>query len=291
MTNAVHGVLKGHMDDLAGHHLVLKIFKESWTGDMYMRVDRAPLVAISYYLTPADTAADPAVQMYLESLSSASTVEKQQRSGMDATTIASLASGWLYNLAGTMRLEQSVYRVDDLYPKSQLLSALLESRKWSCPLRRLSFWSKVTRDFSPLVPSPARTDKIFGEPSGRNMLHGTRSHPTQLFASMYDRLANVLTSNGFCFCVDWQDCQVAGTNGTCSLLDTVRSMYDGKFRETRLLTRNDRVCTKQLDWPFFGGRMRDTMVSPGRYSAGQTSTEDDTDTCNVFDRLPPFQYR
>jgi hypothetical protein len=40
------------------------------------------------------------------------------------------------------------------------------------------------------------------------MLHGTRSHPTQLFADLYDRLANVMTSNGFCFCVNALDCQV-----------------------------------------------------------------------------------
>jgi hypothetical protein len=29
-------------------------------------------------------------------------------------------------------------------------------------------------------------------------------------------------------------------------------MYDRKFRTTQLLTQNDRVCTRQLDWPFVG---------------------------------------
>lgn len=121
------------------------------------------------------------------------------------------------------------------------------------------------------------------------MLHGTRSHPTQLFSTLYDKLANVLTSNGFCFCVDSRDCQATGS-GTCSLLDTVRSMYDSKFRTTKLLTQSNSVCTQQLDWPFAGGLMRDLMTSQSRYD-GQNATETAAGTCNVFDRLPPFQYR
>ena len=74
------------------------------------------------------------------------------------------------------------------------------------------------------------------------MLFGTRSHPTQRFASLYGKLADVDTSNGFCFCVDSEDCRVSGTVGECTLLDTIRSMYDGKFRTAKLLTQNDQVC-------------------------------------------------
>ena len=73
------------------------------------------------------------------------------------------------------------------------------------------------------------------------MLHGTRSHPTQAFASLYGKLADVDTSNGFCFCVDSVDCMVEGSAGECTLLDTIRSMYDGRFRAAKLLTQNDQV--------------------------------------------------
>lgn len=44
------------------------------------------------------------------------------------------------------------------------------------------------------------------------MLHGTRSHPTQIFSSLFNRLANVLTTNGFCYCVDPLDCQILHTD-------------------------------------------------------------------------------
>ena len=250
LARQVHAVLRGDAGDLAGHHLVLKVSQDSWTGSKYMRVDRAPLVAID--MLADDGAADPAVHLYSESLRSTN------------TTWGNL-DGWLYNLAGVMRLEQSLHRVDELYPISP--ANLQHSTRWSCPLRRLSFWSKVTREFSPLVPSPMRAARLFGDEE-RNMLHGMRSHPTQLFGSLYDKLANVVTSNGFCYCVSWWDCQVASTdavNKDCGLLETIRSMYDGKFRTARqLANKQDAVCMQQLDWPFVGGEMRDGMASAPR---------------------------
>jgi len=194
-----------------------------------------------------------------------------------------------------MKTEQIVHRIDQLYPERALAQ---HSSRWSCPLRRMSFWSKVTQGFSPLVPSPARSARLFGR-AELNMLYGTRSHPTQLFNSLYDKLANVVTSNGFCYCVTWTDCQVlsSSSTGDCTLLDTIRSMYDQTLRTSRLLvagSRNDSVCTMQLDWPFAGGTMRDGSVSPERYSSPpgvQVPTEGSGNTCNVLDRLPPFQYR
>jgi len=182
--------------------------------------------------------------------------------------------------------------VDELYPRQ---ASSQHSSRWSCPLRRLSFWSKVDKAFSPLVPSPSRSARLFGGPE-HNMIHGTRSHPTQLFESLYDKLANVVTSNGFCFCVSWKDCQVASNIATaaknCTLLETIRSMYDGKYRTTQLLaSASDSVCTQQLDWPFVGGLMRDGSLSTARYPSSQVPTETTSGTCNVLDRIPPFQYR
>jgi len=80
-------VLRGHGDDLAGHHLILKISKEAWSGARYMRVDRAPL-AVSPL--SAKTSTDPAVDTYLRG------------AGSLATTWGIL-DGWLYNLRGSMR--------------------------------------------------------------------------------------------------------------------------------------------------------------------------------------------
>ncbi len=75
-------------------------------------------------------------------------------------------------------------------------------------------------------------------------------------------------------------------------MDTIRSMYDGKYRTTRLLaSASDSVCTQQLDWPFVGGVMRDGSLSGERYSSLQVPTETLGCTCNVLDRIPPFQYR
>ncbi len=72
-------------------------------------------------------------------------------------------------------------------------------------------------------------------------------------------------------------------------------MYDRRFRTVKLLTQTDPVCTQQLDWPFIGGKMRDGSVSLPRYDGQQQEqqqvpTESETNTCNVLDRLPMFQY-
>lgn len=288
-------VLRGHLDDLAGHHVVLKVAEDSTyssTGfNQFMRVDRAPLLATRATMIDSN-GDDPAVRVYMDSMPSSS-------KGVSKSTTWGVLDGWLRNLASNMRVEQAVHRVDELHPTAEG-SGGGGSRDWSCPLKRLSFWTKVSRSFSPLVPSPARSARLFGNEK-RNMLHGTRSHPTQKFASLYDRLADVSTSNGFCYCVDVEDCMVPssaasqGSNQTCTLLDTIRSMYDGKFRSARLLTQNDPICTQQLDWPFVGGTMRDGSVSPPRYGdfAGSQvpTTTTAGETCNVIDRLPVFQYR
>ena len=89
------------------------------------------------------------------------------------------------------------------------------------------------------------------------MLFGTRSHPTQLFGSLYSKLADIDTSNGFCFCVDSEDCMVGGNaeGQPCTLLDTIRSMYDSKFRTAKLLTQNDQVPCQ-----FFHDRIPEVMT-------------------------------
>jgi hypothetical protein len=43
-----------------------------------------------------------------------------------------------------------------------------------------------------------RAALLFGD-AERNMLHGTRLHPTKVFGSLYDKLANVVTSNSSCY--------------------------------------------------------------------------------------------
>lgn len=264
----MHSILRGSLDDLAGDHVVLKVAKDENTLQPFMYVDRTPLASnLQVDNTSSTNSQDPIETMFVLSKLS------QRQTGGNR--------GWLYNLESEMRAEQPV--VDRLYPLSTAGSGT--GNRWACPLLRFAFWSKVVEDFSPLAPSPIRAARIFGEDSGRNMLRGTRSHPTQLFASLYDRLANVLTSNGFCYCVNPVDCQVLhsdAANADCSLLETIRSLYDQRYRRIRLLSRGGSSCGQQLDWPFEAGWMRDKSPNGGRNRP--------SDACNVLDRLPPFRY-
>jgi hypothetical protein len=319
VADEVQAVLRSNPEDIAGHHVVLKVARDDsfYTSSedlprgfiYHMWVDKVPLAAgagkaVLDTFSPADSD-DAATRLFKASRAS-------------TLPTSGVQQGWLRNLASRMRADQLLSGADRLHPApapstssasaaaaaaaassaSASTTTTAAATKWSCPLRRLSFWTQVTTSFSPLAPNPGRTARIFGN-SARRMTHGTRSHPTQEFDSLYNALADVSTSNGFCFCVDWRDCQVASSSASassgsspCTLLETVRSMYDQKFRTVKLLTGNDQVCTMQLDWPFVGGRMRDGSVSDSRHSAPQQQPTDAAKgTCSVLDRLPPFQYR
>ena len=269
----LHAVLRSHEDDLAGHHIVFKLEEDSFTGEPQMRIDKLPLVSQSATLD--DSQADRDDIDPAENLFQASKLSFLPSSGNQ---------GWLQNLEGTMRSEQT--KVDTLYPLSSSSSSdEQQGGDWSCPLLRVAFWSQVTEGFSPLVPSPVRAARLFGT-SQYNMLYGTRSHPTQEFRSLFSRLGNVHTSNGFCYCLNPAQCQVLHSsteNKECTLLETIRSLYDQKLRTAKVLTTPEDACKDQLDWPFEPGFMRDKSINFGRNDASQQ--------CNVLDRLPLFQYR
>ncbi len=270
----VHSVLRGNLDDIAGHHIVFKVSNDTNTMEPFMHVDRLPLASMIANSTGSQ---DPVELAYAFSI-----VSSRKTGGN---------FGWLHNLESEMKGEQQL--ADLLYPTNQQSeddgnSSSSIEKDWACPLMRFAFWSKVVQDFSPLSPSPVRTARIFGEASGRNMLRGTRSHPTQTFISLYPILANIMTSNGFFYCTDIKDCQILHTdnaNKECTLLETIRSMYDQKHRPIRILRNpsTSPVCMQQLDWPFEAGFMRDGMPNLGM--------NDRSKQCSVLERLPPFKYR
>ncbi len=147
-------VLKSHLDDLGGHHIVMKVnssttYFESTGFNTYMHVDRTPLTAYP----PVDearssSADDPAAGVW-------------KHSKLSILTTWENVNGWLRNLESTMRAEQIVHRVDALHPVNSG-GATNRNTHWSCPLKRLSFWTKVSTGFSPLVPSPPRSARLFG---------------------------------------------------------------------------------------------------------------------------------
>lgn len=130
--NFQHGIIKQNKFELGGHHIVLKV-KLDAKNVPYMMVDRTPL-------TSPHTTNEK--EIWNSSLFSQDTHGN---------------TGWLRNLEPIMRSEKS--RMDILYPFHQPGQS---NKKWSCPLRRIAFWSRVVDDdvFSPLVPSPPRSVPI-----------------------------------------------------------------------------------------------------------------------------------
>ena len=254
LLSEMHALLKQSENDLGGHHVVFKISRDEKTKRVYMYVDRTPLALI-------DTTDKTASDVFEESTNARSTHGE---------------FGWRRNLETTMVNEAAEY--DALYPDRSAIS-----NEWSCPLRRFAFWTPLPRTtgFNPLAPSPRRTQRLFAGDQ-KKMTYGTRSHPTQKVASI-ENLRTVYTSNGFCFCNTFAECQKKESAGTdCTLRDTIKSLYDQEYRRVELLLSDTNICTKQLDWPFTKGITRDGMEVPARHQ--------DKQDCNVIDRLPPFLY-
>jgi hypothetical protein len=266
---SLHGILKQSLDDIGGHHLVLVLEQNRDDSDRpHMFVEKTPLA----YERDMDLSRNDRVVLAEEQLLTMS--------------VKSLPTGdWLADLAAVMRSEQVI--ADRLYP----IDTKVVSHKWSCPLRRLAFWSKVVDNeiFSPLVPSPVRSARLFG--NNLNMNFKTRSHPTMTFSSASDRMSDVYTSNGFCFCVDSVLKCAQTESKDCGIKQTIRSLHDHHTRPVRTIRPiSTPTCVDQLDWPYERGTLRDGTVMHARNSDSKRMSENKR-TCDVTDRLPPFWYR
>lgn len=242
--------------ELGGTHLVLKVTKNA-KGVPVMFVDKAPLACFN-----------------------CTTPQSRVKNSMSSNKTHGLF-GWLKNLRVNILAEEAT--IDLLYPIAK------PSNVWSCPLRRIAFYSKVVDepDFSPLVPNPLRAARLFNWDTN-TMNFNSRSHPTQKHDTLR-RLPDIFTVNGFCMCPyvgagtpTASNCQFESTDLNCGYQATLSSIYDQQWRDwTVKKIPLDTKCTDQLDWPYENGTMRDSTTK----RVGQKST------CDVTDRLPKFKFR
>lgn len=267
--DVLYSILHSHPNEVGGHHIVMRVLTDDTSALMpitYLSLERVPLTS---KMQSAGARAD-----YLWSMQS-----KPVR-GED---------GWLRNLRYAMALESKTL-IDPLYPQQ----GQKDNRHWSCPLRRISFWSgNITAldTFSPLTPDPLRAGRMFNNvedgvtQEGVSMNFYGRSHPTQLHVSLASKLPHLFTSNGFCICPNsLTGCVVgSGNSGVCSLPDTIKSLVRSEWRQVTVKGSTS-ACKQQLDWPLESGDMRDGTPK-------QSYLNSPTATCDVTSRIPPFQYR
>lgn len=139
----MHAVLKQSLEDLGGHHVIFKTSIDPETLEPFMHIDRVPLTAAP--INAKGSKPDPALFVYDSVFESFSTHGE---------------FGWRSNLQANMVRETEDIR--PLYPISTSDGDANQNRKWSCPLRRMAFWTKVVSDFNPVVPSPIRASRLFG---------------------------------------------------------------------------------------------------------------------------------
>jgi len=154
-------------------------------------------------------------------------------------------------------------RIKTMYPNSICAT-------WDCPLRRRAFYmgrkQNKNHPFRPLIPDPLRTRILFG----------SNVHPTQAstpISETTDATAPTLgiffTSNGFCACM----------TPPCIACKSDEDALTGIWQTAKTTPSG---CTKQMDWPYPGGTLRDTSSYAGNL---------DRFTCGILDRLPEFKYR
>ena len=173
----------------------------------------------------------------------------------------------------------------------------------SCPLQRWAFYSGNYTTFSPVIPSPRRSQHLFWR-MNRAML----AHPTMRQTTNGEYLGDYTTGNGFCACpvvpdIEQSQCLVpvgkavfytTDVTEACSLKDTVNAlMATGRYYKSYVYQPRDgnqrpKVCTMQMDWPNVDGVMRDGSPFTAPWDKASSTIDK---KCHVLDRLRPFQYR
>jgi hypothetical protein len=115
---------------------------------------------------------------------------------------------------------------------------------WSCPLRRFAFYQNHA-----MIPEPRRAYQIYGAINNYSYLH-----PMQESVPIGDRIGKYTTHNGYCFCPITSRCFTnasSKTEGKCTLLGTLRSLYSNTFTSVLVLSpdRTDHDTSYYMDWP------------------------------------------
>ena len=168
------------------------------------------------------------------------------------------------------------------------------SSGWDCPIRRTAFYGANLDTFTPAMPSPGRSRRLFG-----NITGNLSTHPTQSAQRGVAGIGGYVTSNGFCYCPggmqsEQKQCLVplSDTNHQCSLKRTVQALQ-GEWVQSHVFTPQspgggDSPCQMQFDWPYVRGKLRDGSNVTGDYTWASNPSGR---RCHLVDRLRPFQYR
>ncbi len=102
-----------HLDDLGGHHLVVRIVKDAslhTNNQAFMHVHKAPLTATAAAIRNLSLRIHDVEALYTHG----------RLTSLRLTTWGNL-DGWLRNLRGNMRTEQNLFRVDELHPITTII--------------------------------------------------------------------------------------------------------------------------------------------------------------------------
>ena len=189
--------------------------------------------------------------------------------------------------------EQDRAEIKRLYPQFRDGSAPTpRSLRWDCGFRAVSFLNAraASPTFRPLVPDPVRTARAYALTRGVNETAGV--HPLVRAYPLSDA-ARFVTTNGRCFyqlqamsdASSWLSSDSRSTDDPCAPRELLRSLMDGRFRETRVQTGPGASCPNLVDWPDDPSTLR-----TGERWAGNPQRAEQRG-CGMLGRLQPFLVR
>lgn len=176
-----------------------------------------------------------------------------------------------------------------------LTEPLLSSAQ--CPLVRFAFYGRNHSFFTPVLPSPIKSNFLFSRITGNKLAHPTMTHSQSTLLGEYE------TVNGFCFCpkvkgVSQTQCKIPiSSTGTCSMAHTIDTLkatpgiwFDSYVFPVMDAWQRTKKCVMQTDWPFVNNKLRDGTQSDD-FNVWDKCSDPVNKKCHILDRMHSFKYR
>jgi len=186
---------------------------------------------------------------------------------------------WLDSLPAQFQQDYEV--VMKTYPNFEGLVETGNAKgHWSCPYRKLTFWTQTQNPlFSPKVPNPLVTKILFSQ--------FQKMHPLVQLTDAGDKLKDYKTTNGLCFYEDLSNGRVSLEDATnpCGLKQIFKQYMDQKYALSRVMTHFHDRCMDIIDFPGLNATLRSGEIID---DANQVTNQA---KCGVLHRLTPFLMR
>jgi len=184
---------------------------------------------------------------------------------------------WLSSLEQDL-LKDAIFS-DNTYPNFMEEKINNGGGHWSCPFRKLSFWTNTEDSyFAPKIPNPLLTKLLFKKYRGM--------HPLVQLTDASAKLKDYKTTNGICFYEEDGHSNVVipieDAVNPCGLKQIFKQHIHQKYSLSRVMSHFESRCMDIIDFPGLNATLR---------SGEKVNNDYVVSKCGVLHRLTPFLMR